>query len=291
MSPEHAQDRGDGTGDRGPAFDTEAAYDFLYLKATPIENIRLAHWRGDADDNAFWRVISRFQNPDGGWANGIEPDYQGSESSIHSTIEALRILVAHQQIEHPQVGRTVHFLRQTMQQDGSWQEVQEVASHPAAPEWYAPARFRIWESACIAGYCLELGYTELWTSAVRYVRNAWAQMPPAEVPHPYWAALLLLGRSHADVDRSIAADCIDALGRFIRRERIDPADCSWLIEILDMVDPPQAPDLMCQLADILAAHQDPDGGVNTEYGDQMRPSATFNALMAIALMAQRGLVV
>lgn len=273
----------------GAAFETEAAYDFLYLKSTPIENIRLAHWRGDADHNAFWRVLGHFQNPDGGWARGVDPEYSGQASSIHSTIEALRILVSHQQADHPQTSRTVHFLRQTALPDGTWQELPEVLRDPAAPDWYAPTRYRVWETAAIAGYCLDLGYTELWSGAVRYVRGIWPQMPPAETVHPYLATLLLLGRSHADKDRAIAQHCLDAIKRFVRREQIDPADCSWLIEVLDVVNPPEADDLIRLLGDALAAAQGADGGIETAYQDGLRPAATFNALMAVALMNQRGL--
>ena len=179
----------------GPAFDTDAAYDFLYLQNSPLENARLSHWRGE-DPAAFWTELEQYQNPDGGWAHGIDPDYTGGRSSIQSTIEVLRIFVAHQQGEAPEVRQTVQFLKQNALGDGTWQELPEVM-RDGGPAWYQPARYRVWETACIAGYCLELGYTDFWSPAARYVRNLWPEMPPAESPHPYWAALLLLGRSHA----------------------------------------------------------------------------------------------
>ncbi|MDX9719528.1 MAG: hypothetical protein RBU37_02185 [Myxococcota bacterium] len=278
-----------GGGEAGVAFETESAYDFLYLKATPIENIRLAHWRGEADETAFWRVLGHYQNSDGGWARGVDPEYTGQHSSIHSTIEALRILLSHQQADHPNTARTIHFLRQAALPDGSWQELPEVLREANVPEWYAPARFRIWETAMLAGYSLDLGYTELWKPAATYLRNVWPQVPPSETVHPYLAAVLLLGRSHADKDRTIAAQSLDAIRRLVRREQIDPSDCSWLIEVLDVVNPPDADDLIQQLGDRLASAQDPDGGVRTDYDELMRSSATFNALMAVALMNQRGL--
>jgi len=273
--------------DMGPAFDTDSAYDFLYRQGGPIEHARLSHWRRDSDENALWRTLERYQNPDGGWAHGIDPDYSGAASSVQSTIEALRILVAHKQSEQPGVQRTVQWLKQLVKPDGTWEEQPE-AMRAGAPEWYAPARYRIWETGCIAGYCLELGYTELWSSAARYIRATWPQMPTSESPHPYWATLLLLGRSQSERDVNITRDAIDNLRRFVRRERIDAYDCSWLIEVLVSLETTEVADMIAQLGDLLAARQGADGGIETEYGDHMRSKATFNALMAVALIQQRG---
>lgn len=284
-----AGDAGAGELEPGPAFDTDAAYDFLYRQGSPLEHARLSHWRRDSDENALWRTLERFQNPDGGWAHGIDPDYTGAQSSVQSTIEALRILVAHKQADHPHVKRTVAWLKSVMLPDGTWQEVDEVLHGGGAPEWYAPARLRVWEAGCIAGYCLELGFTELWSAAARYVRQSWGQMAASQVPHPYWSTLLLLGRSQSEKDVAITRDCLEQLRRFVRRERFDAYDCSWAIEVLSALDSPEVDDLMAQLGDLLAARQGADGGVETSYGEHLRTKATFNALMAVALLQQLGL--
>ena len=273
------------------SFNTAAAYEFLREHNDPINNVRLAHWRGSISDEAFWKVLSQYQNPNGGFKGGIDPDYVGDQSSIHSTIEAMRIMVAHQQMDMPGVARTIQFLRSTEQPDGTWCELPSVMSDPLAPEWYAPAQLRLYETSCIAGYGLELGFSEVWSSAVKYVRNVWSFMPEAETAHPYWAVLLLLGRSPASQDKSIALDALDMLGNFVRKNMIDPYDCSTVVEILDRIEYPEAEEMMFRLAGTLAEAQSPeDGGIRTAYGEHMRPNATFNALMAIALMAQRGIL-
>lgn len=274
-----------------PEFDAEAAYDFLNQHSDPVNDIRLAHWRGDVDDRAFWDVLEQYRGQNGGFMGGIDPDYTGDVGSIHSTIEAMRIIVAHQQFEGPGVDRTLEFLRNTVRPDGTWQEIPEVLSNPKCPKWYQPAQFRICETACIAGYGLELGATDLWTMAVRHIRQIWMQMPYAETAHPYWAVLLLLGRSQTSSDRSITLDALENLGSFIRRHNIDAYDCSAIVEILNGIDYPEVDDMLIRLIHMLGAAQDPaDGGIRTEYGDGLRTTATFNALMAFALMMQRGLI-
>jgi hypothetical protein len=274
-----------------PSFDAEAAYAFLSRHSDPINDIRLSHWRGDVSDSEFWDVLHKYQAANGGFMGGLEPDYQGDAGSIHTTIEAMRIMVAHQQYEGPDIEKVLEFLRSTVQADGTWQELPEVLSSPRCPAWYQPAQFRIYETSCLAGYALEFGAYDLWTNAVRYVRQAWMQMPYADTAHPYWAVLLLLGRSTTSADRSITLDALENLGTFVRRHKLDAYDCSAVVEILNGINMPEVDDMLVRIWAMLGAAQDPaDGGIRTEYGDALRTTATFNALMAVALMMQRGLV-
>ena len=272
-------------------FDPEAAYDFLSKHSDPINDMRLAHWRGAVDDAAFWQVLEQYRGQNGGFKGGLDPDYRGEVGSIHTTIEALRIMIAHQQFEGPHIQKTLEFLRSTVLPDGTWQEIPEVLALPQCPNWYHPAQFRIYETSCLAGYALEFGASDLWTNAVRYIRQTWKDMPYAETAHPYWAVLLLIGRSTTSADRSITFDALDNLGGFIRQRHIDAYDCSAVVEILNGIDLPEVDDLLMRILHLIGAAQDPkDGGIRTEYGEALRPTATFNALMAIAIMMQRGLI-
>jgi hypothetical protein len=101
----------------------------------------------------------------------------------------------------------------------------------------------------------------------------------------------LLGRSTTSSERSIALDALDNLGSFIRRHKIDAYDCSAVVEILSTLDFPEVDDMLVRVRDMLGAAQDPeDGGIRTEYGENLRNTATFNALMAVAILMQRGLI-
>lgn len=116
-----------------PAFDAEAAYRFLSEHHDPLCDMRLAHWRGDIDDAEFWRVMRQYQGANGGFKGGIDPDYTGDVGSIHSTIEAMRILIAHQQFDGEEIGKLLDFLHATVLPDGSWQEIPEVLQNPKCP--------------------------------------------------------------------------------------------------------------------------------------------------------------
>ena len=274
-----------------PAFNADAAYDFLDKHPDPVIQARASHWSGDIDDDFFWECLEQYRGANGGFKGGLDPDYKGDVGSIHTTIEVLRMLVAHQLFEGPQLDKTFEFLRANELPDGSWQEIPDVCNSPQCPEWYKPAQFRICETALIAGYAQQLGAFDLWSSGAKYVRQAWINMPISDNPTPYWAVLLLLGRSTTSADKSIVLDAVDNLSAFVRKHEIDPFDCSYIMEVLNDIDLPESVTLLKQLIAMLGAAQDPeDGGIRTAYGSALRPAATFNALIATALMMQRGLI-
>jgi squalene-hopene/tetraprenyl-beta-curcumene cyclase len=71
-------------------------------------------------------IVSR-QNPDGGWGESctsyVNADWRGrGPSTASQTGWALMALFAAGQWEHPAVERAVHYLAQTQQTDGSWDE-------------------------------------------------------------------------------------------------------------------------------------------------------------------------
>lgn len=258
-------------------FDRAAAENYILVSGTPVEQVRLSHWNGQADIESLWQALSRFQNWDGGWAHGIDPDYVGPVSSIHSTISALRVLVMHRLGEDQRVVNTVRFLKQAALPDGTWQETPEVQQH-GAPDWYQPAEFRVWEASTLAGYCLTLGYTDLWPAAAGYVRKVWSSMPPADVPHPYWATLLLLGRSAGRADRDIVSECRSAIEGFIYEGSLDPYDAVWALEALLYASPEPDDNLARLLHKVILDNQDEDGGVLTAYGPHLGVETTLYAL-------------
>ena len=277
--------------DNNDIFDIEAAYEFLNTHDSPLNRIRLDHWSGTISDEEFCKSLSEYQHENGGFMGGLDPDYNGTEGSIHSSIEALRIFVSHHQTENSCIDKLIEFLNNTQLPDGTWCELPAVMKDPMAPQWYAPAQYRIYETASIAGYGIDIGYVQPWAKAVRYLKAVWAQIPVADTPQPYNAILLLIGRSKAPEDREIIFDAIDNIGHLARKNKVDPYDAANIIETLNNVEFPEAKDLMIRLVDIVKNAQNAeDGGINTAYGKHLKPHATFNALMAVALMMQRGLI-
>lgn len=126
------------------------------------------------------KVLACYQNPDGGFAYGLEPDLRSEESNPMSTLVALRLL---RELELPplavqMVDAILDYLDATLLDDYSWPaqvRIHNAASH--AP-WYEPVldtEFQTWDpSLVLAAFILKTGEDkpELYKKAVVIVNQA-----------------------------------------------------------------------------------------------------------------------
>lgn len=138
----------------------EKAYHFITQNGRPIDQARFAYhfMRTDASQDALLNTLSQYQNTDGGFGHGLEPDISAPVSNPFATELALLIYCqANVPPEHPMVQRTVAYLEQTQDETGNWRFSPEVYESPLAP-W-----FQHWEwpslnpSCTISGLLKELG--------------------------------------------------------------------------------------------------------------------------------------
>jgi hypothetical protein len=267
-------------------FDREGAHRFIATSGSALEQMRLAHWCNEVDDDALWDVLGTYQNPDGGWAHGLDPDYEGDASAVHTTLAALRLMSTHNLMDHPRLTQTFDFLESCVQTDGTWQERFEVAQHKPPP-WYQPAQFRMWETGCVAGYAMTLGNKRFWTRAAEYVRQVWPEVPNATTLHPCIAGLLLLGPSAREEDRVIQLGCRQQAHSVLTKGIADPYDGVWLAETLLMIHSDLSNDeMLVGLTQYIAAHQAGDGGLVTAYGEHLRAEATLYACVVFDSLYQ-----
>ncbi|WP_217586039.1 hypothetical protein [Lentibacillus saliphilus] len=112
---------------------------FMATQARPLEQARFKHafFQGDRED--ILNELQAFQNEDGGFGHGLEPDFWLPDSSPMATWAAARILyeldVDH---DHPMVQKMVAYLVKTRDADtGMWPAVLPGNNdHPHAPWWH-----------------------------------------------------------------------------------------------------------------------------------------------------------
>jgi len=114
----------------------EAARAFMHKEARPLD---LALWRlafEGGDGAAVIDALAPFQNPDGGFGHGLEPDLATPASSAIATSVGLRHLVrAGAPAGHPLVARTMAWLA-AHHTDGVWPIIDaHVDDGPHAPWW------------------------------------------------------------------------------------------------------------------------------------------------------------
>jgi hypothetical protein len=111
---------------------------FLYDRARPLERMVFEH---DFERAPAWPILdglAEFQNDDGGFGNGLEPDSLTSASSALATSVGLRVLAGiGAPASHPMVRAAVDYLRATLDPvERVWRIVPEAAADaPHAPWW------------------------------------------------------------------------------------------------------------------------------------------------------------
>lgn len=139
--------------------------------ARPLEAARWELAFGKGSPDRVLEILSGYQNPDGGFGHGIEPDLWLPLSSPMSSWAAARILLeAGADAHHPMVRRLVDYLSGSQGPDGIWPSVlPENNEHPHAPWWtWTEDAQQVWmfnPSVELAGYLVY--WSEADSSAAR----------------------------------------------------------------------------------------------------------------------------
>jgi hypothetical protein len=211
----------------------EAARRFVLDKGRPLDGALLNFALGEGSPEAVMVALIAFQNPDGGFGHGLEPDTRSPASTAIATSIGLRLLVrVGAAAKHPTVVGAIDWLDGALDQDnGVWPIVgPDVALAPHAPWWtwseglaanwngfrFNPtaeilAHLYHWREATPAGLfdCAEAG-----------LRRALAEIPVLEGAYDLKCAIRL-----AEAD-GLPADLAKPLEALVRRSIAahDPAD-------------------------------------------------------------------
>jgi hypothetical protein len=103
--------------------------------------------------------LSVYQNPDGGWANGLEIEYPGKVSSPFTTSAALGYISRFDLIESDLYTDTLKYLKNTQHKNGMWDDTEEMLEFPHAP-YMGPGIYPEYKTGMILKWLLRLGASE-----------------------------------------------------------------------------------------------------------------------------------
>jgi hypothetical protein len=134
------------------------ARSFFQSNGRDIDRARFEHHFGDLSLEELLAVLGRYQNPDGGFGNGLEPDISAPDSNPFAIDLALQICIqARVPAGHELLRRTVDYLEREQSEEGEWRFMEGVYAHPMAP-WFQGWEWPNLNPACpIAGHLRELG--------------------------------------------------------------------------------------------------------------------------------------
>jgi len=115
-----------------------AARNFIETSGRPLEVALLRHGLGESSAEAVMVALIAFQNPDGGFGHGLEPDMRSPASTAIATSIGLRLLVrVGAAARHPTVVGAIDWLDGALdRENGVWPIVgRGVELAPHAPWW------------------------------------------------------------------------------------------------------------------------------------------------------------
>jgi hypothetical protein len=131
----------------------EKAGKFIAAQGRDIDRALFAYHFGSASQEELLEALGRYQNPDGGFGNGLEPDITAPASNAFATSLALKLMVeAGVPGSHAMVARTVRYLEGTQNDEGCWPFSPAVYEHELAP-W-----FQGWEWPSLNPECVIAGH-------------------------------------------------------------------------------------------------------------------------------------
>ena len=267
--------------------DIQRALSFLDAAERPVE-ATWARWTTDQGTREdVITALARYQNADGGFGQGLEPDIGAPSSNPFATRLALQILLAlGVNSDEPMLARTTRWLEERQDEDGCWRLPSDVQEHPLAP-WFAGWTFPSLNPAlCLAGLATRLGIGSARHHA--RVRELFDRMASREeiagaefytlLPYVEYVPWVEVPEQEAYLD-ALAAEIRSGLERGVYE------DAGHFFEHVGPADGPLAKrlpsDLIAGQLDRLQSEQEADGGWPSPYAAHWRPWTTAAALSTL----------
>lgn len=267
----------------------ENAKDFILTNGNEVQKKLFLHLAGECNLSCAIEALKRYQNEDGGWANGLEIEYSGNVSTPMTTAAALGYIYLFDLPETELLSNTLHYLRSTQKENGSWDDPEEITRFELPPymgpgiyvefktgmviKWLSRMNLDI-EDREMIGRAREYLIKEfphvskeddMW-SAIAYI-NAFGELPPSEqlkqsdwMPEIMgWAMGILMPDGPPDSDTD---------------------ELEWtFVQGMIHDDCPALDSMKEKVADTIAANQIRSGGWQHQFG-------TYNAVWAAILIVR-----
>lgn len=134
---------------------------FIATNARPLEAARFSHAFEGGSGQSVIRELQKFQNPDGGFGNALDPDLRAPESSALCTSIAFQVLRATQTTPDPKFTSSVivYLLNNLNLEMGHWRIIPTSAElSPHAPWWRQTGRDGVYDGFSLNPTAEILGY-------------------------------------------------------------------------------------------------------------------------------------
>lgn len=131
-------------------------------------------------------TLGKYQNSDGGWANGLEIEYQGNVSTPMTTAVALSYIHLFDLWDTHLLPQTLDYLKTIQGKNGCWDDVKEIQKFNLPP-YMGPGKYVEYKTGMNIKWLRRLDTgSELVSKALEYMRN---QFPNASQTSDPWTAI------------------------------------------------------------------------------------------------------
>lgn len=164
----------------------ENARSYIEQQGTDLQKTMLWYVMGEVDKDVASAALAPYQNADGGWANGLEIEYQGNVSSPMTTAAALGYLSMFGLQDTELLDKTLNYLEQTQRADGSWDDVEAITQFQI-PEYMGPGVYVEYKTGMILKWLKRLGVDNqaMLDRAYQYLL---ARFPEVSTGNDFWNA-------------------------------------------------------------------------------------------------------
>jgi hypothetical protein len=200
--------------------DLGRATDFMWRAARLLERRRYAYLFLDGERQAVPEALRPYQNSDGGFGNGLEPDVRAPVSQPVPTWTALGILDETGDFTDPMVGQICDYLLSITTAEGGVPFVlPSVRDYPRAP-WWEPddqPSASLNPTAAIAGLLYKHGVRHPWL--VKATTYCWSQLDALDQTSPYEMRAVFPFLDYVP-DRRRAEEVFDRIGPKILEQNL-----------------------------------------------------------------------
>lgn len=249
--------------------DFGSATNFVWLNARLLDRLRFAYHFLDAGTEPVLKAVVAYQNADGGFGNGLEPDIRAPISQPQPVEVALRLLDELNAVDGQAVARACDYLHSITTREGGVPFVlPSVRDFPRAPWWESgedPAA-SVNPTAAIAGLLHKHGVDHPWLDPA--TAFCWREIEDREAFEQYHMVCVLTFLQYAP-SRSRASAAFERVGRAILEGglvELDPARANEFSPLTFAAAPDSlahrlfADEVIEAHLDGLARRQQPDGG-------------------------------
>ena len=264
-----------------------AAQGFLdrHAQTRPVEAAQGRRLLGRGGIGDVLTALARYQNDDGGFGNGLEPDISAPRSNAFAARLALHAMLdSGIPTGDPAVTRLVGWLERTQGEDGCWRWEPGTLDHPIAP-WFAGWEFPALNPALdLSGALARLGLGS--ERLHRRCRDLYVRLASEDeiASGPYYVVLPYAESLPWLTDLPDRESSLDMLAAHIARDVVAGAYTTPQ-EAAEHIGPPDGPiarrlppGTLESIRDDVLATQQPDGHWQSPFSDHWNPYQTLGGM-------------